>query len=120
MSAPHHRPDGGFRNPWLPGGGGDLPGRFGAFLKWVLVDRLTKPLPADPDPAVFRRAVPAFARPRAGPDELLVTWVGHATFLLQVGGLNLRETPRCRDAERVWRGEGTGKAVGDRMRKGTN
>lgn len=89
MTPAHHRPSGGFRNPWLAG----APNRLGGFLKWVLVDRLTKRRPPDPDAAALRRAEPAFPRPRAAVGELVVTWVGHATFLVQVGGLNLLTDP---------------------------
>lgn len=86
----HHAPGGGFRNPWLDGPPG---GRLGAFLKWTLVDRLTKPLPRDPDPSVFRRATPDFAVPRAPANRLGVTWVGHSSFLLQIAGVNILTDP---------------------------
>jgi N-acyl-phosphatidylethanolamine-hydrolysing phospholipase D len=32
-------------------------------------------------------------RPRASPDDLLATWIGHSTVLLQMGGLNLITDP---------------------------
>ncbi len=85
----HHRPGGGFRNPWRDG----RPASLGGFLKWVLVHRTTRPLPRDPDPAVFVRVAPRFPVPRAAADRLVVTWVGHSTFLVQVGGVNLLTDP---------------------------
>ncbi|HEY1952994.1 MAG TPA: MBL fold metallo-hydrolase [Gemmatimonadaceae bacterium] len=36
---------------------------------------------------------PAFVVPRATPEELTVTWVGHTTFLIQMGGLNILTDP---------------------------
>ncbi|MGH7701106.1 MAG: MBL fold metallo-hydrolase [Gemmatimonadales bacterium] len=85
----HHRPGGGFANPWLDG----APGRLGGLLHWLLVERLVRGRPPAPDPAAFPRHAPAFPAPRAGRDELVLTWVGHSTFLIQVGGLNLLTDP---------------------------
>jgi N-acyl-phosphatidylethanolamine-hydrolysing phospholipase D len=86
---PHHAPAGGFQNPWL----GAIPGRFGAFLKWILIERRERLRAPVAGPDAFPRATPGFASPRAGRDELTVTWVGHASFLLQIGGLNLLTDP---------------------------
>ena len=91
MTPSHHRPGGGFRNPWP-----SAPRQSGpaSLLRWLVVERLTRPRPPDPDPAAaFPRADPAFARPRAAPGVLTATWVGHTTFLLQLGGWNVLTDP---------------------------
>jgi N-acyl-phosphatidylethanolamine-hydrolysing phospholipase D len=85
----HHHPGGGFRNPW-PGADEREPG--GVF-RWQR-ERRSQQLPPDPEPHLLPRAEPDIAHPRAAPDELRVTWVGHATFLIQIGGLNLLTDPQ--------------------------
>jgi len=81
----HHRPGGGFRNPWRDFAP-DIPQ---GFLAWARAHRTTNPRPLDPHPSVFPRASPASSSPRAHEAALTVTWVGHATFLIQIGGLNI-------------------------------
>jgi N-acyl-phosphatidylethanolamine-hydrolysing phospholipase D len=85
----HHRPGGGFRNPWVAEA---VPG-YGSLLKWMLVHRTTRPRPTDPDPSVFARVRPAFVAPRAPVSQLTVTWVGHSSVLIQLDGRNILTDP---------------------------
>ena len=84
----HHDPGGGFRNPW-PKARQPV---FTGMLRWV-VTRTVKPRIDRTRRGAFPRAIPAFADPRAQASEVSLTWVGHATFLIQIGGKNLLTDP---------------------------
>lgn len=90
MSIPsHHRPEGGFRNPWPSAA---MHG-FLDFLKWTVVERRRNPRRTDPDPGVFTRADPSYLTPRADPEQFTLTWIGHTSFLMQIAGLNVLLDP---------------------------
>ncbi len=81
---PHHAPGRRFRNPWpVPGREGPAP-----FLRWMWERRAG--LPPNPPPSALPLARPELA---AGPGELRTTWVGHATFLVQIAGLAVLTDP---------------------------
>ncbi|MGH7466966.1 MAG: MBL fold metallo-hydrolase [Longimicrobiales bacterium] len=61
-------------------------------LRWQW-QRMRNPPPPSPEGAAFPRAQPDIAWPTAPPEELRITWVGQATFLIQIGGLNLLTDP---------------------------
>ncbi len=84
----HHGPDGRFINPWPTADTREE----GGFLRWQR-ERRGKEMAPDPTPEQLPRAEPRIAYPHAAADELRVTWVGHASFLLQVGGLNILTDP---------------------------
>lgn len=88
-AASHHRPEGGFQNPWPDA----RQHGFRDFLKWSLVERRRNPRRADPDPSTFLCKAPSFALPRAAPEEVTITWVGHTSFLVQLASTNILIDP---------------------------
>jgi len=81
----HHTPD-GFRNihPHAP---------KQSFWKWQW-QRLTKGIPADPESGYnFPLLAPDATFLAANRTRPTLTWIGHATFLLQLGGVNVLTDP---------------------------
>ena len=93
MTKAHHAAGGGFRNPWPGASPQGLPG----VLKWKLLDPWTHSRPRDVAPSIPTSVRSPVLSPRAPLDELVLTWVGHATFLIQIGGLNLLTDPMWSD-----------------------
>lgn len=85
---PHHALGGGFRNPWPD----SAPPGYGAVLRMLAKARVGDRAPT---PACGHFAVmpPSVVRPRAGLSDCTVTWIGHSTILLQMGGLNVLIDP---------------------------
>ena len=81
-----------YRNPWP----GTVEHGVGSVLRWAVQRRRTPPAPDSPASS-FPGATAAFRAPRALQGELTVTWVGHATTLLQLGPLNVLTDPMWSD-----------------------
>jgi L-ascorbate metabolism protein UlaG (beta-lactamase superfamily) len=84
-------PDGRFVN--LDGSG---PKGLGAVLRWAVVDRITgrrrRPPEKGPTPTVKADAA-RLARPPARGEGIRLTWIGHATWLVQLDGVSLLVDP---------------------------
>jgi N-acyl-phosphatidylethanolamine-hydrolysing phospholipase D len=85
----HHRPGGGFQNPWP----NTRPAGFRDFLRWQFAERRGRQLAPNPPRDSLPRRTPVIVSPRAQPGYRSVTWVGHATVLLQLGPLNVLTDP---------------------------
>jgi L-ascorbate metabolism protein UlaG (beta-lactamase superfamily) len=83
--------DGRFVN--LDGSG---PKGFGAVFRWAVVDRVTgkrqRPPEQGPTPTVKADAA-RLARPPARGEGIRLTWIGHATWLVQLDGVSLIVDP---------------------------
>ena len=76
-----------FSNPWAT----RPPPGHNSVLRWALAHRFTRP--PDAPGRVVASIPPSFASPVALADELTVTWIGHSTTLVQIGGLNVLTDP---------------------------
>ena len=89
---PHHRP-GGFQNNYLD----FAPKTIGDLLRWKIdASRDDLPLPPrTPTPTVTADTAFIQANGRAGATAMqpAITWIGHATVLAQLGGLNVVTDP---------------------------
>jgi N-acyl-phosphatidylethanolamine-hydrolysing phospholipase D len=89
----HHRPGGGFLNPWPD----SEPHTFKEFLRWRVRDRWRTRVAPSPPRGSLPRATPSIVVPAAEPGYRSATWVGQATVLLQLGALNILTDPMWSD-----------------------
>jgi L-ascorbate metabolism protein UlaG (beta-lactamase superfamily) len=75
---------------------GSEPKGLGTVLKWGVWDRVTGKRPKTPDRAPIPTVAPDLARLRTPPalgEPARITWLGHATFLVQLDGVSLLTDP---------------------------
>ena len=85
---PHHRPGGGYQNPW-PGAN---PRGFAHLVRWFFQRNFTNRPPPDPPRSAFSTAQPAFGQP-LGLDAIAVTWLGHSTVVVELPGVTVLTDP---------------------------
>jgi N-acyl-phosphatidylethanolamine-hydrolysing phospholipase D len=76
--------------------------RFTGLLKWRW-NRLRHPLPRDDGWRALQRVASAIRVPRAASSEIVVTWVGHSTLLVQLGSVNILTDPVWSERASPWR-----------------
>ena len=84
---PHHRPGGGYQNPWPDSN----PRGFSHLVRWFFERNFTNRPAPDPPRTAFDVAVPDFGR--AAPGGFAVTWIGHSTALLELDGVTVLTDP---------------------------
>lgn len=75
---------------------GSVPRGLGAVLEWTVWDRITGKRRVSPDRARVPSVAPdlaALATPPAPGEPARITWLGHATFLVQLDGVSLLTDP---------------------------
>ena len=80
-----------FTNPWPT----QPPPGHNNVVRWALAHRL-KRSPEDGE-YVVDLATPTYSSPRAEVDDLSITWIGHSTTLVQMGGMNVLTDPMWAD-----------------------
>ncbi len=91
MCSPQHHTPRGFRNNYVA----SVTQSFGALLRWQF-QRWRAGLPPAPlEPTPCERAEVDFIHRNAQPDEMIpaITWIGHATALVQASGLGVLTDP---------------------------
>ncbi len=86
---PDHHTETGFRNPWLSE---EDSRSFLDFLKWQWDRRIVRNV-VKADRYNFDVVHPDYVNPPERVYGGILTWVGHATFLLQIGGKNILTDP---------------------------
>jgi hypothetical protein len=79
---------------------GSVPHPLGHVLKWAVGDKLAGRRRKSPDHAPVRRVEPDLARlatPPAPGEGARLTWLGHASWLVQLDGVSLLIDPALRD-----------------------
>jgi L-ascorbate metabolism protein UlaG (beta-lactamase superfamily) len=83
---------------------GSVPQAFTNVFKWAVTDKLTGRRRKSPDRAPVPRVAPdlaALATPPAPGEGARLTWLGHASWLVQLDGISLLIDPVLRDAINV-------------------
>jgi N-acyl-phosphatidylethanolamine-hydrolysing phospholipase D len=82
---------GRFALPWPLEG--DATRGFRDLMRWRRERARNGGVPPRPPPDAFETARPDVAASRNAVDELRITWIGHATFLIQLAGLTILTDP---------------------------